>query len=254
MTALRPMILLAALLIIASCARLFSPNDIQLAAEAYTAGDYATALRLWRPLAERETRTAQFGLGVLYEDGNGVPRDYAKAEHWYRKAADRGYAKAQYNEGRLYEHGLGVSVDTLQAAKWYILAARQGNPMAQYSLALLYVNDPSVTCAAVVPRDCEAMLGDQPDLKLGAIWYRLSAQQGMDFAQNSLGAMYGAGLGVPLDDVEAYAWFSISADQGNHAAEHNRDSTASRMSPESLGAGQKLARQYWELYALPFQK
>ena len=253
MTVKRPMVPLAALMIVVGCARIFGPSDGQLATEAYTAGDYATAISLWMPLAERGVPAAQFGVGVLYEEGNGVPRDYAEAERWYRRAAGRGYAKAQYNQGKLYQNGLGVSVDTLQAAKWFVLAARQGDPKAQYSLAFLYANDPAVTCAAVVPRDCEGMLGDQPDAALAAIWYRLAAGQGMADAQNNLGAMYGAGLGVPLDDVQAYAWFSISADQGNNAAERNRDITASRMSVASLSAGQSFARQYWELYVRPFR-
>ncbi len=253
MTVLRLTIPLAALLIVAGCASIFGPSKVQLADTAYAAGDYATALSLWAPLADIGVPAAQFGLGVLNEEGNGVPRDYAEAERWYRSAADRGYAKAQYNVGKLYQNGLGISVDTLEAAKWFVLAARQGDATAQYSLALLYVEDPAVTCAAVVPRDCVALLGEQPDVALGAIWYRLAAQQGMAEAQNNLGAMYGAGLGVPLDDVQAYAWFSISADQGNSAAAANRDATGNRMSPESLEVGQSLARQYWKFFALPFR-
>ena len=49
---------------------------------------------------------AQCGLGLLYDNGIGVPQDYAKAVYWYRKAAEQGFALAQYNLGRLYpQHG-----------------------------------------------------------------------------------------------------------------------------------------------------
>jgi hypothetical protein len=42
-------------------------------------GDYATALRLWRPLADQGDASAQNNLGFMYENGHGVPQDYAEA-------------------------------------------------------------------------------------------------------------------------------------------------------------------------------
>ena len=39
---------------------------------AYNRGDYATALRLWRPLAEQGDTKAQFNLGLMYKNGEGV--------------------------------------------------------------------------------------------------------------------------------------------------------------------------------------
>ncbi len=57
---------------------------------AYQRGDYATALREWRPLAEQGNTEAQYGLGVMYDKGRGVPRDHAEALQWYRKAAEQG--------------------------------------------------------------------------------------------------------------------------------------------------------------------
>jgi TPR repeat protein len=63
---------------------------------AYTKGDYATALRLLRPLADQGDAGAQNGLGNMYTNGQGVPQDYAQAAFWYRKAARQSYAVAQY--------------------------------------------------------------------------------------------------------------------------------------------------------------
>ena len=40
---------------------------------AYEAKDYATALRLWRPLADQGHPLAQFNLGKMYRKGEGVP-------------------------------------------------------------------------------------------------------------------------------------------------------------------------------------
>ncbi|GAB6068870.1 hypothetical protein JCM13664_21910 [Methylothermus subterraneus] len=39
-------------------------------------GDYATALKEWRPLAEQGDAVAQYNLGVMYDNGLGVPQDY----------------------------------------------------------------------------------------------------------------------------------------------------------------------------------
>ncbi len=57
---------------------------------AYHRGDYATALREFRSLAERGDTYAQFILGFMYTQGQGVTQDYAQAAKWYRKAADQG--------------------------------------------------------------------------------------------------------------------------------------------------------------------
>ena len=53
-------------------------------------GDYATAMRMWRPLADQGVADAQFNLGFMYANGEGVPQDDAEAVKWYRKAAEQG--------------------------------------------------------------------------------------------------------------------------------------------------------------------
>ena len=57
-------------------------------------GDYATALRLWRPLAEQDDAYAQGNLGVMYDKGWGVPQDYVQAHMWFNLAAAKGDADA----------------------------------------------------------------------------------------------------------------------------------------------------------------
>ena len=42
-------------------------------------GDFATALRQWKPLAEQGNAAAQYNLGQMYRDGQGVPQDYKTA-------------------------------------------------------------------------------------------------------------------------------------------------------------------------------
>ncbi len=95
---------------------------------AYHRGDYATALREWRPLAKQGYAEAQSNLGVMYDIGQGVPQDYAEAAKWYRKGAEQGYAAAQNNLGFMYEDGQGVPQDYAHAHMWYNLAASSFPP------------------------------------------------------------------------------------------------------------------------------
>ena len=107
---------------------------------AYERGDYVTALREWRPLAEQGHAKAQFNLGVMYADGEGIQQDYGQAAQWYRRAAEQGDADAQTNLGWMYGTGRGVPQNYGQAVEWYRLAADQGYAMAQYNLGVMYGN------------------------------------------------------------------------------------------------------------------
>jgi len=107
---------------------------------AYNAGDYATALAKWRPLAEQGDAFAQSNLGVMYRDGLGVPQDHTEAVRWYRLAAEQGDVDAQLDLGVMYEEGLGVPQDHTEAVRWYRLAAEQGHALAQTNLGIMYAN------------------------------------------------------------------------------------------------------------------
>ena len=82
--------------------------------------------------------TAQYNLGLMYDNGQGVLQDYKNAAKWYKLAAEQGYASAQYNLGVIYEKGDGLVQDYKTAVKWYKLAAEQGDTPAQYNLGLMY--------------------------------------------------------------------------------------------------------------------
>ena len=86
---------LVALVLGLSLAAPVGAGPLEDAVAAYKRGDYATAVRLFRPLAEQGLAQAQNNLGAMYASGHGMPRDDAEAVTWYRKAADQGYALAQ---------------------------------------------------------------------------------------------------------------------------------------------------------------
>ncbi len=114
--------------------------DFEAGMDAYDRGDYATALREWRPLAKQGDAASQFLLGAMYAEGKGVQQDYVQARQWYEQAAAQGYARAQYNLGVLYAQGQGGPQDYAKARQWYEQAAAQGLADAQNNLGLLYDN------------------------------------------------------------------------------------------------------------------
>jgi len=128
--------------------------------------DYATALRLLRPLAGKGDSEAQRILGHMYRWGQGVPRDVAASMSWYHKAAEQGNADAQYNLGEIYNGGYGVPQDHAAAASWYRKAAEQGDRHARVQLALMY----------------DEGLGVPQDYVTAHMWLNLAAASGYQIA------------------------------------------------------------------------
>lgn len=102
-------------------------DDFRRGLSAYNTGDYATALALWRPLAEREDPRAEAGIGFMYHQGLGVVVDDRTAAIWLRRAAGRGQAEGQLMLGLLYYYGRGVIQSYVEAYAWCELAEINGN-------------------------------------------------------------------------------------------------------------------------------
>jgi len=125
---MRPRPLSPALLtLVALASALPALADFKAGLDAYKKGDYVTAAKEWRPLAEMGDPVTQFNLGLLYLDGHGVPESPEEAVNWFRRAAEQGYAEAQHNLGAMYASGEGVKRDYVQAYKWLNLCAASGN-------------------------------------------------------------------------------------------------------------------------------
>jgi len=123
--------LLATLVVSLSLAAPVLAGPFEDGEAAYERGDYVTALRLMRPLAEQGQTNAQYFIGMMYAIGNGVRQDYVEAVKWFRKAAEQGDASAQNSLGSMYLNGYGVSQDYVVAHKWFNLAAARGNKLAE---------------------------------------------------------------------------------------------------------------------------
>lgn len=98
--------------------------------EAFTVGDYDTALGTYRRFADEGDAAAQNNLGILYEVGAGVAADATAAEAWYRRAAEQGLPMGQYNLGILYGTRPPETRDSVQAYAWLTLAEAKGLDVA----------------------------------------------------------------------------------------------------------------------------
>lgn len=105
---------------------------------AFDHGDYQSALKYWRPLAEKGNANLSNNIGVMYRDGLGVAVDGKEAVKWFQGAARKGFAQAQNNLGAMYLHGNGVQRSPEEAVKWFRLAAKKGLDMAQHNLGEMY--------------------------------------------------------------------------------------------------------------------
>jgi len=143
--------------------------DFDAGFKAYQRGDYDTALRIFRQLAEQGNASAQYNLGVMYLKGQGVAQDYTAAVRWYRKAADQNHAGAQDNLGVMYSQGWGVTQDYAAALRWYRKAADQGDANAQLNLGVMYTFGRGVT----------------QDYVQALMWYNLAAARGLKLGRQN---------------------------------------------------------------------
>ena len=115
---------LFAVALIATAAAAGARSPMEQGWAAYERGDYELAVELIRPYAEDGDPEAQFKLGRMYQEGQGVQKDHGEAAKWYRRSAEAGQPFAQNNLGVMYKHGRGVKQDNVQAYFWFSLASK----------------------------------------------------------------------------------------------------------------------------------
>lgn len=106
------------------------PMTYQEGVDAYQAGKFDVAADKFRSLAEQGDASAQFNLGSMYRQGQGVAQDDKQAALWWAKAAERGHTDAMDNLGLRYAKGEGVEQNWVQAYKWFSIASMRKNVSA----------------------------------------------------------------------------------------------------------------------------
>ena len=181
--------------------------DFDKGLNAYNKGDYENALKEWQPLAEQGHAIAQFKLGWMFANGQGVfgedinvaaREDNELAAHWYKLSAEQGYASAQYNLGIMYEtfSNNGLRQDKQKAFNLYLLAAEQGHLSAQYRTGYAYQT---------------GLGGIKKDDKKAFKWYLLAAKKGLFSAEYEMGRIYKYGWGVNIDYEKSLKWYRVAA-------------------------------------------
>lgn len=157
--------LVAAALLIATAAP-SSGQSVKAGIEAWQRSDYAGAVAIWRPLAEKGDADAEFNLGQAYRLGRGVPTNLAAAKTWFERAAQQGHLDAETTLGLL----LFQNQDQSEGLKWLKKAAAQGEPRALLVYGTALVNGDSVT----------------QDPVLGYAYVSRAAAQGLEPAKQTL--------------------------------------------------------------------
>ena len=165
--------------------------------------NYAEAADWYRKAADQRDAESQRRLAGMFEAGNGVEQSYAEAEKWYQKAADQGSKEAQYSLGLIYAYGKGGVQSNTEAFRWFHKAEEQGYPPALYRLGLMYEYGTGIS------------QNDEAALEM----YREAAEKGYRLAQRHLGYLYSSGIGAEQNLLEAEKWYRKAADQGDSAAQ-----------------------------------
>jgi uncharacterized protein len=179
--------------------------------KSYRSGDKHSALRQLELAAERGDILAQWKLGRMYADGDGVDADDYKAFRMFSRIAD---ARADESRDSLhagvvanafvalghYWHGgiaqSPVKANPARAAKAFSYAATYyGHPEAQFQLARMML---------------DGSASGKPEPRSAMGWLNLSAEKGHGLAQASLGRMLLVGEAVARQPVRGLMWLILA--------------------------------------------
>jgi TPR repeat protein len=247
----------------------------------YQKEDYNEALKWHRMAADQGNADAQYNLGTMYSEGNGVAKNALEAGRWYRKAAEQGHekaktetrvindvnkfetalaaaeqgdAKAQYDLGYMYDRGNSVvSRNHDEAREWYLKAARQGEVQAQFQLGFNYNYGRGVSQNIIEALKWYRLAADQGHQEANTYFNLLShfeenrqkAEKGDAQAQYELGRLYEYGVGVAMpEDSKAKKWYTLAAGQGHAEARTALDRMRHNETVESLRSeNERLVRE-----------
>jgi len=131
--------------------------------KAYLKKDFSEALVYWKPLAENGNPNAQYFLGIMFLNGQGVMANWTEAAKWFQASAEQGDVGAQFLLGEMSLKGMGMVQNYQKAGTWLRKAAEQGYPDAQYRLGEWYADGK----------------GGVTNLMLAYVWLKLAVTNGI---------------------------------------------------------------------------
>lgn len=175
------------------------------------------AIKALHQAVKKGNAEAQFRLGMLYANGEGVALDHAKAAELIQAAAKQKHAQAQTTLGWLYANGYGVAQDDERARTWYQRAAELGDLKAQYTMGTVHRF---------------GQLGTEKDGAQAVHWYLRAANRGLAAAQFALGRLLMDGKLVDKDEATALQWLTLAHLNGSTKAEETIETLIRRMDPD----------------------
>jgi len=182
-------------------------------ANAYFEGDYGSALMRFERAAEDGHPLAQYKLGRMYQEGDGVGASPSMAFKYFTDVAiNKGdeppnssmapfVAYSLVAVGKYYLHGIegaGIRENPEKAMKIFRYAASfYGNADAQFNLGLMYFDG----------------AGSEPDKRMAARWLKLAALKGHHKSQALLGRMMFLGDGIPAHPSEGLMWLTLARER-----------------------------------------
>ena len=100
--------------------------------------------------AKRNDTTALFQLGLMYQEGVGVPRNFNRAVSYFEAAAKNGHTEAMNSAGLYYRFGIGVKKDEKRAEELWQRALLNKNKYALYNLGRMYFENNKFLMAQIL--------------------------------------------------------------------------------------------------------
>ncbi|HUO54011.1 MAG TPA: tetratricopeptide repeat protein [Rhodoblastus sp.] len=189
---------------------------LEAALESYRAGNPASSVEALKYAAAGGERLAQWKLGKMYADGDGVPRDDFKAYQYFLQIVDKydedtaswrekSVVASAYVAVGVFElkgiPGSRLKADPEQAMRMFLYAATNfGDSNAQYNLARLYM---------------DGSAGLTKDNRQAARWLHLAAEKGHVEAQALLGHILFCGDGLPVQRARGLMWLTLAREGAN---------------------------------------
>ncbi len=194
---------------------------LEAALEDFRSGHGASSVEALKYAAAGGETLAQWKLGKMYADGDGVPRDDYKAYQYFQQIVDKYDADAaNWRENSVVAsafvavgvfelNGIGgarLKADPEQAMRMFRYAASNfGDPDAQYNLARLYM---------------DGAAGLAKDNRQAARWLHLAAAKGHVESQALLGHLLFRGDGLPVQRARGLMWLTLAREGANGKVQH----------------------------------
>lgn len=205
--------------------------------KAYAAANYAVALQNFEVACSAGDMKGCNYIGVMYDQGLGVPEDNSRALGLYEKSCTNGYMLGCSNLGFMYEMGSGVAQSYSRAISYYDMACKANNATACANLGYLYENGRGVSqdyakaatlyekgCNNGEPRGCTNLgflnnngYGVPKNVAKAVALYERGCNEGNAHGCSNLGYMYANAQGVAQDYVKAVSLYDKSCKNGSAA-------------------------------------